>query len=139
MEEYKFDFNGKTYELNEDNCGYFENHPEKPVSGLELPDVIVLLKQQDQPNFNVEYFDQTCPNCLAGKAEKAKVFPFLENHFFIFTNKGEYVTSSLSEGYSVSAVNMLQQKGKVDNSYIVSVIVCANCGEYSVEIDQCEV
>ncbi|MEL7564111.1 MAG: DUF3785 family protein [Dehalobacterium sp.] len=35
--------------------------------------------------------------------------------------------------------NKLLNKGEVDNSYIASVAVCIFCGDYSIEINQCEV
>lgn len=139
MENYQFSYAGKTYELGEDNCSYFENHQEHPVAGIELTDIIELLKQPEEVMFSTVYFNQPCENCLAGKAEKAKVFPFLEDHFYIYTKKGQYVTANIARDSENVPYTKLVQTGQVDQSYIVSVIVCANCGEYSVEIDQCEV
>ena len=30
-------------------------------------------------------------------------------------------------------------RGLVDDSYIVSLMVCDNCGNYAIEIEQCEI
>lgn len=139
MDKYQFIYEGKTYELGEDNCSYFENHQEQPVAGIELTDIIELLKQAEEVLFSTEYFNQPCENCLAGKAEKAKVFPFLEYHFYIYTKNGQYVSASIAKASENVSYTKLVQKGQVDQSYIASVIVCANCGEYSVEIDKCEI
>lgn len=139
MENYKFVYNDKEYELGESNCSYVINDEEHPVEGIEKETVIDLLRQGDTVDFGVEYYDHPCQNCLAGKKEKEKYFKFLEYHFFIFTKKGRYVISNISGEYADKTFNGLLKKGIVDNSYIVSVAVCAACGEYSIEIEQCDV
>ena len=139
MEKYKFVFNEKEYELGEDNCSYMIIDEENPVSGIELEDILELLNQGQEVEFGVEYYDELCEECLAGKEEKAKNFKFLEFHFFIFTKKGEYVIANISKEYENLSYNKLLKNGKVDNSYIVSIIVCFNCGTYSVEIEQYEI
>lgn len=139
MESYKFVFNDKTYELNENNRDYFLNDEEIPVSGVEIPDVLELLRQGEEVNFSLEYYDQPCSKCLAGKEEKEKYFKFLEYHFYIFTKDGKYIMSNLSKEYNHTSFTRLQREDKVDDSYIVSVTVCINCGNYSIEIEQCEI
>jgi hypothetical protein len=139
MEIYKFVFNDKTYELNEGNCDDFLNDETVPVSGIELSNVLELLNEGEEVNFTLEYYDQPCSNCLAGKAEKEKYFKFLEYFFYIFTKDGKYVMSNLSKEYKNTSFTRLQREGKVDNSYIISAAVCINCGNYSVEIEQCEI
>lgn len=139
MKSYKFNFDGKEYELNEDNCDYFINDEAEPVTGIEREDILSLLSQSDNADFSMEYYDQPCHNCFSGKEEKAKAFKFLEYHFYIFTKNNEYVISSISGEYIETSFNKLLKSGKADNSYIVSIMVCRNCGNYSIEIEQCEV
>ena len=139
MDKYRFVYNDKEYELGENNCSYVINYEEHPVTGIEKETVIDLLRQGEAVEFTVEYYDQPCGNCLSGKKEKAKYFKFLEYHFFIFTKKGRYVISSISQEYSGKSFNSLIKAGIVDNSYVVSAAVCVECGEYSIEIEQCDV
>lgn len=139
MSKYKFMYNSREYELDENNCSYFANDEEQPAAGLEMSDVLELLGQQEAVDFAIEYYDQPCQNCLAGKKDNDKYFKFLEYHFFIYTKKGRYVVSSISKEYENTSFNKLLKQGAVDNSYIVSVMVCVECGDYSIEIEQCEV
>jgi hypothetical protein len=136
---YKFVYNNKEYELGEDNCSYVINDEEHPVIGIERSDILELLGQQETVDFGIEYYDHPCQNCLAGKKEKDKFFKFLEYHFFVFTKKDKYVISSISKEYKDSSFSKLLKQGAVDNSYITSVIVCSECGDYAIEIDQCNV
>jgi len=139
MENCNFVYQEKTYDLAEGNCKYFINDEEKPVKGIDIPDILKLLNNHDEVDFAVEYYDQPCENCLTGKAKKAQYFSFLEYHFFIYTKNGAYVISNISKEYENTSYNKLLSKGEVDNSYIVSVVVCVHCGDYSIEISQCEV
>lgn len=139
MQNYKFEFNNRTYELLEENYDYFANDEEYPVNGIEKDQIIALINEADEVNFDLEYYDNPCDKCLAGKKEKAKVFKFLECHFFMFTKEGNYVISNISKEFKNTSATQLFKLGKVDNSFIVSIAVCENCGSYSIEIDQCEV
>lgn len=139
VNKYNFVYEGKEYELGESNCSYIINDEEHPAEGIEREDIIELLRKGETVGFEVEYYDHPCQNCLAGKKEKAKYFKFLEYHFFIFTKKGSYVISTISKDYEDTSFSKLLKKGIVDNSYIVSVAVCAECGDYSIEIEQCDV
>ncbi|KUO75284.1 MAG: hypothetical protein APF77_22495 [Clostridia bacterium BRH_c25] len=139
MKKYSFVYNNKEYELGEDNCSYVINDEEHPVAGIEGPDIIELLCGQETVDFGIEYYDTPCQNCLAGKKEKSKYFKFLEYHFFIFTKEGRYVISNISKEYEDTSFNRLVKKGIVDNSYVASVAVCVECGDYSIEIEQCDV
>lgn len=138
MGEFKFTFNEKIYALGKDNCDYILNDEEVPVSGFELDDLLELLNQTKEVGFEQQYYDQPCKNCLAGKAERSKYFRFLEYHFFIFTKDQQYKLSSISRDRTMS-YNQMERQKVVDDSYFVSVMVCENCGHYSVEIEECEV
>ncbi|MHB1392239.1 MAG: DUF3785 family protein [Clostridia bacterium] len=139
MKKYNFVYDNKEYELGEDNCSYVINDEEHPVAGIEKLDVLELLCQQETVDFELAYYDHPCQNCLAGKKEKDKFFKFLEYHFFIFTKKDRYVISSISKEYENSSFTKLLKQGIADNSYVVSVAVCVECGEYSIDIEQCDV
>lgn len=139
MKYYKFQFNNKTYELKEDNLDYFANDEVQPVEGIDRDLIFALLSEADEVNFDIEYYDNPCENCYAGKKEKAKFFKFLEYHFFIFTKKGEYIVSNISNEFKNTTASQLFKLGKADNSFIVSIAVCENCGNYSIEIDQCDI
>ncbi|MFZ5944971.1 MAG: DUF3785 family protein [Bacillota bacterium] len=139
MSNYRFAYNEKAYDLSEENCSYLINDEEYPVEGIEVSHILELLNQGEEVVFDLKYYGQPCQNCLAGKEEKAKHFKFLEYHFYIFTKKGEYVISSLSKEYASTSFTRLIKNRKIDKSFIVSVIVCINCGEYSIEIEQCDV
>ena len=136
MSEYKFNYDEKQYILNEDNCSGLLNDEEKPVKNINLSYIIELLKQNDN-DFDVEYYQEACPECLAGVKEKEKFFPFLEYHFYIYTKNQEYVISDISKDYEGLSFNKLSRSNKVDDSYIVSIIICKNCGDYIVQIENC--
>lgn len=136
MSEYKFNYDEKQYILNEDNCSGLLNDEEKPVKNINLSNIIELLKQNDN-DFDVEYYQEACPECLAGVKEKEKFFLFLEYHFYIYTKNQEYVISDISKDYEGLSFNKLSRSNKVDDSYIVSIIICKNCGDYIVQIENC--
>jgi hypothetical protein len=139
MESYTFIFDDKEYELGINSNGELMNDEDHPVSGIDISDVLALLSQGEEVQFDIVHYDQPCPNCLAGKAEKEKYFKFLEYHFYIYTKDGQYVTSNISKDTEGTSFNTMLKKKKVDNSYIVSVIACVNCGDYSIEIEQCDI
>ena len=136
---YKFTYDDIVYELNDNNFSELINDEEKPVSGINKDDVLKLLNEYEDVDFELSYFDQTCQRCFGGVKEKEKYFKFLEYYFYIFTKNGEYVISSIDKEYENTSFNKLLKAGKVDNSYIVSVLVCANCKEYSIVIEECEI
>ncbi len=136
MSEYKFTYDEKEYILNNYNCSGLINDEEKPVKNIELTNIIELLRENDN-NFDVEYYQEACPECLAGVKEKEKFFPFLEYHFYVYTKNQEYVISDISKDYEGLSFNKLSRANKVDDSYIVSIIICKNCGDYIVQIENC--
>ncbi|GAA3640404.1 DUF3785 domain-containing protein [Asaccharospora irregularis] len=137
MSVYKFNYNGKEYILSQESCSGLVNDDEKPVKGIEISDVIDLLNSSDKVDFDIEYYQEACPECLAGVKEKQKFFGFLEYHFYIFTKNGEYVISDISSDYQGLSFNKLSRQNKVDDSYIVSIIVCESCQDYTVQIENC--
>lgn len=139
MESYKFVYNDKDYELDEENLDYIMIDEEHPVTGIDLSLILSLLNNAaNEINFDVEYYDQPCENCGEGKDDKSKIFKFLEYHFNIFPKNGEYVVSSLSREFENTSYTKLLKYKKADNSFIVSIAVCINCGNYSIVIEECE-
>lgn len=139
MKEYTFNFEDKTYVLKEENCSELFNDEERPVSGIEVSDVLELLDQQQTIDFDVSYYKRPCQVCLAKREEEEEYFRFLEYYFYIFSKDGKYVMSNLSEEYKEMSVNKLFKKGKIDASYVVTIIVCIECGDYSIQIEQCDI
>lgn len=137
MNEYKFNYEGKKYILSQKNCSDIINDEENPVKGTSLDKILNILNESDDIDFDIEYYQEACPECLAGVKEKQKFFGFLEYHFYIFTKNGEYVISDIDKDYQGLSFNKLSRSGKVDDSYIVSIIVCENCQDYIVQIENC--
>lgn len=137
MNSYKFNFREKEYEVNENNCSSLINDEEKPVSNIDLNEVLRLLNQDENIDFDLEYYQEACPECLSGVKEKQKFFGFLEYHFYLFTKDGKYVISDIDKDYEGLSFNKLSRDGKVDDSYIASIIICENCNDYIVQIENC--
>ena len=137
MSSYKFNYEDKEYILSDKNCSDLINDDEKPVSGITKLDIIEILNKAENVDFDIEYYQEACPECLAGVKEKQKFFGFLEYHFYIFTKDGKYVISDISEDYKGLSFNKLSRANKVDDSYIVSIIICENCQDYIIQIENC--
>lgn len=137
MSNLKFKFREKEYELNESNCSGLINDEEKPISNIDLDEVLRLLNQDENIDFDLEYYQEACPECLAGVKEKQKFFGFLEYHFYVFSKDGKYVISDIDKEYEGMSFNKLSRAGKVDDSYIVSIIICEHCSDYIVQIENC--
>ena len=137
MRSYKFNYEDKEYILSEQNCSALINDDEKPVSGITKSDIIEILNKAENVDFDIEYYQEACPECLAGVKEKQKFFGFLEYHFYIFTKDGKYVISDISDDYKGLSFNKLSRANKVDDSYIVSIIICENCQDYIIQIENC--
>ena len=84
-----------------------------------------------------EYYSGKC-SCDT-QEQISKSYCYLEYHFYIYTKNNAYVINTLGEEYKSTSFNSLFSLGKIDNSYIVNVTVCPNCGTYSIEVDQCDV
>lgn len=139
MNNYELNYNDKRYLLNENNCSGLINDEEKPVKGIDINNIINILNDSDKVDFDIEYYQEACPECLAGVKEKQKFFGFLEYHFYIFTKKGEYIISDISKEYEGLSFNKLSRQNKVDDSYIVSIIICESCNDYIIQIENCTV
>lgn len=137
MSLYKFNYEEKEYLLTTENCSDIINDEEKPVKGIKEKHILEILNSANDVDFEIQYYQEACPKCLSGVKEKQKFFGFLEYHFYIFTKKGEYVISDICKEYEGLSFNKLSRLNKVDDSYIVSIIVCENCQDYIIQIENC--
>ncbi|WP_290459453.1 DUF3785 family protein [Romboutsia ilealis] len=137
MSVYKFNYEDTEYILNANNCSELINDEEKPVKGITVDSILNMLNEADDVDFDIEYYQEACPECLAGVKEKQKFFAFLEYHFYILTKNCEYVISDISKEYKGLSFNKLSRQGKVDDSYIVSIIICEKCQDYIIQIENC--
>ena len=135
MSNFELNYNDKKYLLNENNCSALINDEDKPVNCINISDILDILNSSDNVNFDVEYYQEACQECLTGVKEKQKFFGFLEYHFYIFTKKGEYIISDISQEYKGLSFNKLIRQNKVDDSYIVSIIICEYCNDYIIQIE----
>lgn len=131
-----FKFDDREYMLNEENLDAFFNDEESPINNIDEEFILNLLKDRTL-DFEKAYYNFPCEYCR--DKEKKKPFPFLEYHFYIYTKDGNYVTDSLKTEEEGTSFVRLEREGKVDNSYIVSIIVCRECGKYTIEIEEFEI
>lgn len=136
--EYKFKFDEKEYILGEDNLEYFTNDENEELNGIDEVKVLELLANSDKVDFQKAYYEICCSNCENGKEEKKKAFDFLEFYFYAYAKDNNFVTSSIDSDYDGKSFTRLSRERVVDKSYIVTVIVCKNCGTYSIEIEEFE-
>lgn len=135
MDNFKFTYEEKNFELKEENCEYINN---EELENFHIATVLDILCKSENVDFEREYYDSCCDQCRGNRKDDTKFFQFLEYHFYIFTKDGKYVLSSISKEYETTTYTALMKEKKIDNSYIVSVLVCNNCETWAVEIEQCE-
>jgi Protein of unknown function (DUF3785) len=136
---YKFKFDEKEYSLGEDNLEYFANDENEELKDIDENKILELLTNSNEVEFEKAYYENCCSNCKAGKEEKKKAFDFLEVHFYVYGKNNKYVTSSIDDEYDKKSFTRLNREGIVDKSYLVTVMVCRNCGTYAIEIEEFEV
>lgn len=135
--DYKFIYDNKEYILTEENCEGIFFDDENEVTGLSLDMILNALKEGEEVSFSNEYY---AGKCSCGTQEESnKSYRYLEYHFYIYTKNNEYIINTISNEYKSTSFNKLFSLGKIDDSYIVNVTVCPNCGMYSVSAEQCAV
>lgn len=135
--DYKFVYDEKEYILTEENCEGIFFDEENEVTGLSLDTILGALNEGEEVQFSNEYYAGKCSCDTQEQINKS--YRYLEYHFYVYTKNNEYVLNTLGEEYKNTSFNRLFSLGKIDDSYIVNVTVCPNCGTYSIEVDQCEV
>lgn len=139
MENYKFIFKDKEYNLTSENCDYISlDDGENEITDIDLNEILRLLNEYNEAEFDVAYYKEPCQICKSGIEEKLKHFRFLEYSFYIFTKNNKYVISNISKEYEDTNFTQLLREGRVDNSYVLMIMVCESCGNYSIEIEQCD-
>lgn len=137
---FKFNYDEKEYILNDENFDELINDDDKPIKGIDGGMIIELLNNSPEKIiFDEEFYIEACPKCLKGIKEKEKFFPFLEYHFYIYTKEGKYIISTIDKDYQGKSFNQLSRANFVDDSYIVSIIICKHCNDYIIQIENCEV
>ena len=122
----KFVYDEKEYVLEENKNVCLLNDEEKPVTGISLDDILNMIGDLDEIDFDTQYYKEAC-------------VAFLEYHFYIYTKEQKFVISDIQKEYEGQSFNKLLRANKVDNSYIVSLIICKNCGDTLVQIENCVV
>lgn len=135
--DYRFVYDNKEYILTKENCEGIFFEDENEVTGLSLDTILSTLNEGEEVNFSNEYYADKC-SCNT-QEEVNKSYRYLEYHFYIYTKDNEYVISTISNEYKDTSFNKLFSTGKINDSYIVIVTVCPNCGTYLVSIEQCTV
>lgn len=135
--DYKFVYNDKEYILTTENCEGLFFDDENEVRGLSVDIILGALNDGEEVNFSKEYYAGKC--ACNTQEEINKSYRYLEYHFYIYTKNKEYIINTLSEEYKNTSFNKLFSVGKIDDSYIVNVTVCPNCGTYSIDVEQCTV
>lgn len=133
---YKFIFDGKEYILNKDNLIDIVNDEEKELEGLDIEEILKLLNEGEEISFDKAYYSTPCEECNANFKDSKKESEYLEYYFYAYSKDGKYVISTISKEYENKTYNRMELMGEVDDSYIVSIIVCVNCGEYLVQIEE---
>lgn len=136
MLEFKFTQDDNEFVLSEDNLTYIDN---EEVEEFDLEEVMELLNNtNEEVDFDYEYFADKCEECGGGKTQDKKHYAFLEYHFYIFTKAGKYVISNISKEFENTSYGKLVKERKIDNSYIVSILLCDECKTYSIAVEQCD-
>lgn len=137
--KYSFKYEDKTYDLDESNLIEIINDEESPIKDINIERILKLLNEGEEVEFDKAYYSSPCEVCNANFKEKKSISEYLEYYFYIYTKDGKYVISDISKEYENLTFNRLELEGKVDDSYIVTVIVCTNCSKYLVQIEELEV
>lgn len=137
--KYSFKYEDKTYDLDESNLIEIINDEENPIKDIDIERILKLLNEGEEIAFDKAYYSSPCEECNANFKEKKSISEYLEYYFYIYTKDGKYVISDISKEYENLTFNRLELEGKVDDSYIVTVIVCTNCSKYLVQIEELEV
>ena len=126
--EYKFNFEGKEYILDVDILEYFANDEKEELEGIDYKKVLEILNESNEVDFQNAYYETCCSKCRWGKEEKKKVFDFLEFYFYVYGKNNKYITSSIDDEYDKKSFTRLNREGLVDKSYLLTIMVCKNCG-----------
>ena len=60
----------------------------------------------------------------------------MEGFFYIYTKNKKYVIANIDKDYEGKTYHKLELLGEVDDRYIVSIIICKNCGKFIIQIEE---
>lgn len=135
---YSFKHEDRVYALEESLCDCIFNDELAPIRAAEFKHIASMFENLEQDAFQIEYYDDPCESCPPKPRGKKKLVPFLEAHFYLFTKQGEVITTSISPNFEAGSFDALLESGEVDQSYVLSAIVCPICGHFLVDIEQVE-
>lgn len=135
---YELKMNDTSYNLNLENCEAFFNDETMPLLDLDLEAALQLVAQMAQDSFAVEYYEDDCETCPPTPRSKKRLVPFIEGHFYIFSKNQKLVITSIDANFVAGSFDDLAAQGVVDDSYIMSVVLCPKCGKYQIEVEVCE-
>lgn len=138
MKSYDFSYNNQTYQLSEEKCTAMYNDETHPISDLSFEEIVAILEQAEDVSFQMEYYDVPCEVCKGNHVESSKNCSFLEYHFYLFTKDSQFVISSISKDYEANSFTELSRKGLVDESYLLSILVCPKCLDTTIELTYCD-
>ena len=137
MERISYQWNEQIYELDIAKLNYFYVDEQVLMDEIKLEQILDLLKGKTLM-VDKEYYDQGCEVCGFKKAEEEKYYAFLESHFYLFVKEEKLVGHSLAGDYESLSFRQLEKQGKVDQLYMVSLVICMHCQSYSIEIEACD-
>lgn len=124
--------------LKKEKCIGIFNDDIAPIKNINCDQILTWMAHLDPEVFELEYFEDDCEICPVKPRGKKKLVPYLEGHFYVFTKSGEVVSTSIDPAFVSGSYETLLLKGTVDESYILSVILCPTCGYFQVSIEQLE-
>ena len=96
--------------------------------------MLEILNESNEVDFRT--YETCCSNEVGTRKRK---FWFLEFYFYVYGKNNKYITSSIDDEYDKKSFTRLNREGLVDKSYLLTIMVCKNCGTYSIEIEEFEV
>ncbi len=135
--DYRFIYENKEYILTDENCEGIFFGDESEVTNLSVDLILNTLNEGENVYFSNEYYADKCSCNSQEKIKKA--YRYLEYHFYIYTKNNKYIINTICDEYKDKSFNKLFRLGEIDDSYIVNITLCPNCGTYSIEVNQCTV
>ncbi len=136
MKSFKFKHNDEEFILSEDNLSYMEVDE---IEDFNIEKVLEILEEAtEKVQFDYEYYADNCEECSNSEPIDKKYYRFLEYHFYVFTKEGKYIMSNISNDFENTTYSQLAKNRSIDESYIVSIILCESCRSFTIEIEQCD-
>lgn len=122
--------------LDEAHCQGLFNDEIEPLEPFTYEMVMNWMSHLSADAFEIEYFEDDCEICPPKPRGKKKLVPYMEAHFYVFSKNGAPVITSIEPDFVQGSFETMQLKGEVDQSYILSVILCPACGSYQLSLEQ---